>query len=255
MPWNGTLLYLADIGAQGVPAEPRVIAGSAAGIHLPAGMVARRRAARVRVRPLGLVESLRLRPGGANDARAGADGGGVRRAAMDLRHVELCLCRPEGGSSAPIHRRGSGAWPCWISPSGALRPLDTPFTEFGSVRAAGARVVFRAGAPDHPAGIVSLDLGSGQHTVLKKATDILDRADLHLADYLTKVEIVEFPTTDGETAFGLFYPPRNPDYAGACRRTAAAAGQVPRRADLGGVEHAQSRHSILDQPRHRACSM
>ena len=87
--------------------------------------------------------------------------------------------------------------------------------------------------------------------VLKKATDILDRADLRLADYLTKVESVEFPTTDGETAFGLFYPPRNPDYAGARRRAAAAAGQVPRRADLGGVEHAQSRHSILDQPRHR----
>ena len=26
---------------------------------------------------------------------------------------------------------------------------------------------------------------------------------------------MEFPTTGGETAFGLFYPPRNPDYAPA----------------------------------------
>ena len=31
--------------------------------------------------------------------------------------------------------------------SGALTPIDTPFTEFGSVRAEGDRVVFRAGAP------------------------------------------------------------------------------------------------------------
>src|SRR5262249_56407092 len=92
------------------------------------------------------------------------------------------------------------------------RPAATPFTEFGSVHAVGDRAVFRAGAPDHPASIVALDLASGRHFVLKKATDILDRTDLHLTGYLTRVESVEFPTTGGETAFGLFYPPRNPDY-------------------------------------------
>src|SRR5258708_14706375 len=81
------------------------------------------------------------------------------------------------------------------------------------MRAVGARVVFRAGAPYHPASIVALDLASARHSVLKKATDILDRADLNLGDYLTRVESVEFPTTGGETAFGLFYSPRNPDYA------------------------------------------
>ena len=97
---------------------------------------------------------------------------------------------------------------------GTVCALDIPFTEFGSVRADGDRVVFRAGAADRPASIVTLDLGSGRHTVLKQGTDILDRADLHLADYLTRAESVEFPTTDGETAFGLFYPPHNPDYAG-----------------------------------------
>jgi dipeptidyl aminopeptidase/acylaminoacyl peptidase len=94
-----------------------------------------------------------------------------------------------------------------------LTPVATPFTEFGSVRAEGDRAVFRAGAPDHPASVVVLDLASGRHSVLKRATDILDRTDLHLGDYLTRVESVEFPTTGGETAFGLFYPPRNPDYA------------------------------------------
>jgi dipeptidyl aminopeptidase/acylaminoacyl peptidase len=83
------------------------------------------------------------------------------------------------------------------------------------MRAVGDRAVFRAGAPDHPASIVTLDLASGRHSVLKKATDILDRTDLHLGDYLTTVESVEFPTTGGETAFGLFYPPRNPDYVPA----------------------------------------
>jgi hypothetical protein len=94
-----------------------------------------------------------------------------------------------------------------------LTPVATPFTEFGSMRAVGERAVFRAGAPDHPASIVALDLASGRHSMLKRATDILDRTDPHLGDYLTRIESVEFPTTGGETAFGLFYPPRNPDYA------------------------------------------
>src|SRR6266566_1963036 len=93
-----------------------------------------------------------------------------------------------------------------------LTPVATPFTEFGSMRAVGDRVVFRAGAPDHPPSIVALDLASGRRSVLKKATDILDRTDLHLGDYLTRVERGEFPTSGGETAFGLFYSPRNPDY-------------------------------------------
>ncbi len=74
-------------------------------------------------------------------------------------------------------------------------------------------MVFRAGAPDHPASIVVLNLASGRHAVLKKSTDILDRGSPRVADYLTKVESVEFPTTGGNTAFGLFYPPANPDYA------------------------------------------
>ena len=47
------------------------------------------------------------------------------------------------------------------------------------------------------------------------ATDLLDRNEPRVADYLTKVEPVEFPTTGGKTAFGLFYPPYNPDYAGS----------------------------------------
>jgi dipeptidyl aminopeptidase/acylaminoacyl peptidase len=97
--------------------------------------------------------------------------------------------------------------------SGSLKAIATGFTEFGSVRADGDRVVFRGGASDRPTSIVTLDLRSGQYHILKQATDLLDRTELRIANYITKVEPVEFPTTGGETAFGLFYPPRNPDYA------------------------------------------
>jgi dipeptidyl aminopeptidase/acylaminoacyl peptidase len=103
--------------------------------------------------------------------------------------------------------------------SGSLLPIETDFTEFGSIRASGDRVVFRGGAPDRPTSIVILDLASRQHRALKQATDLLDRPDLRIADYLTKVEVAEFSTTGEKTAFGLFYPPCNPDYvAGADER-------------------------------------
>jgi len=51
--------------------------------------------------------------------------------------------------------------------NGTLTRVATPFTEFGSMRAAGDRAVFRAGAPDHPASIVALDLASGRLCVPK----------------------------------------------------------------------------------------
>jgi len=56
-------------------------------------------------------------------------------------------------------------------------------------------------------------LRSGAHRIEKKSTDILDRTDLRIAEYLTMVRPVEFPTRNGKTAFGLFYPPFNPDAA------------------------------------------
>jgi hypothetical protein len=39
-----------------------------------------------------------------------------------------------------------------------------------------------------------------------------DQAEPRIAAYLIRVESVEFPSTGGNTAFGLFYPPHNPDY-------------------------------------------
>src|SRR6516162_5159780 len=181
-------------------------------IDFPTGMVARRRADRAGVGSLRLVESYSL------DLATRA------MRALAPMAAEFGLPQWLLGMSTYAFA-GPARIVCTYSQGGLgfigvldlaneiLTRVATPFTEFGSVRVVGDRAVFRAGAPDHPASIVALDLASGQHSVLKKATDILDRADLHLGDYLTRVESVEFPTSGGETAFGLFYSPRNPDYA------------------------------------------
>jgi dipeptidyl aminopeptidase/acylaminoacyl peptidase len=97
--------------------------------------------------------------------------------------------------------------------TGVLRRIETPFTQFASLRANGDQALFIAGAPSHPSSVVLLDLGSGDYRILKNSTEILDRADINIATYLTAVEPITFPTTGGSSAFALFYPPRNPDYA------------------------------------------
>ncbi len=73
------------------------------------------------------------------------------------------------------------------------------------------RCVFLGGSPQLPTSVVTLDLRTGTHKVLKQSTDLL-RNEPGIANYLTTVQPVEFPTANGKTAFGLFYPPLNPDY-------------------------------------------
>jgi dipeptidyl aminopeptidase/acylaminoacyl peptidase len=212
MPWNGTLLYLAELGADGALGAPQAIAGGPAeSIFQPEwspdgasiGFVSDRsgwwnlyrfelatrttRALAPMAAEFGVPQWLL---GASTYAFAGPDrivcvysqGGLARLALLDFAR-------------------------------GSLTPFDVPHTEFGSVRAERDRAVFRVGTPDQPASIVMLDLASGRCTVLKKATDLIDRPDLGIAGHLTRVESVEFPTTGGLTAFGLFYPPHNPDYA------------------------------------------
>jgi dipeptidyl aminopeptidase/acylaminoacyl peptidase len=211
MPWNGTRLYLGKLAQDGAISEPEPIAG-------------------------GATESIfqpEWSPDGAQIALVSDRSGWWNLYSLDLATRAMRALAPMAAEfGLPQWLLGMSTYAfagpkrivCAYSQGGlgglavlhlaneTLTPIATPFTEFGWIRAAGDRAVFRAGAPDHPASIVALDLASGQHSVLKKATDILDRTDLQLRDYLTRVESVEFPTTGGETAFGLFYSPRNPDY-------------------------------------------
>jgi dipeptidyl aminopeptidase/acylaminoacyl peptidase len=91
-----------------------------------------------------------------------------------------------------------------------MEPLAPSYSDISSVRASGDRVAFRGGSATTPASIVLLDLESGREEVLKKSTNVAD--DPELARYFTGVQAIEFPTTGGRTAFGLYYPAFNPDY-------------------------------------------
>jgi dipeptidyl aminopeptidase/acylaminoacyl peptidase len=101
--------------------------------------------------------------------------------------------------------------------SAVLTTLETPYTDFYSIRAEGDRVVFRGGSATLPGSIVQLDLSTGSSTVLKKTTDIAD--DPAMARYFTGVEQIDYPS-ESRIAHALHYPAFNPDYT-------AVAGETP----------------------------
>ncbi|HMA71337.1 MAG TPA: prolyl oligopeptidase family serine peptidase [Xanthobacteraceae bacterium] len=211
MPWNGTTLYLADIDSGGTPQSVRVIAGGVAESVFqpewsPDGdeiVFVSDRSGWWNLYAYNVVtEATRpLFPMMAEFGVPQWNLGVSTYAFADARRI-VCTYTSAGlGQLATLDLI-----------TGTVQPIATGFTEFGSIRAERDRVVFRGGAPDRPTSVVTLDLRSGQFQILKQATDLLDRADLRIADYLARVEPVEFPTTSRKTAHGLFYPPHNSDY-------------------------------------------
>ena len=89
-----------------------------------------------------------------------------------------------------------------------LTRLETEYTDISFVRASADRALFRAGSPTAPLAIIDFDLATHTATVLQRANNIeID------AGYISQAEAVEFPTGNGLTAHGFFYPPQNKEFA------------------------------------------
>ena len=206
MPWDGTRLLVANIGPDGLEAEPRVVAG-------------------------GSDESV-LQPVWSRDGDLYfvSDRNGWwnlhrwRQGATEpVLEMEAEFARPPwvfdaaaygflGDGSIACSYVANGRWNIGVigHETGILTRLDLPFPEMGrgELRATGNRVVFSAGAPDRPMALMSLDVPTGHLTALRQAHDLhVDSA------YLSSPEPVEVETTGGRTAHALYYPPCNPDFA------------------------------------------
>jgi len=92
--------------------------------------------------------------------------------------------------------------------SRALRRIDLPFTEISFVRAAAGCAVFRAGSPRESFAIIELDLATGSYRTLQRATQVTIEPG-----YVSEALPIEFPTENGLTAHGFYYPPANQDFA------------------------------------------
>jgi dipeptidyl aminopeptidase/acylaminoacyl peptidase len=119
---------------------------------------------------------------------------------------------------------------------GALTDIDTPYTAIGGIRAATGRAVLTAAGPTRSRELISLDFDPASLSESVSSSDPLSlaservrvesdseagltvlkcTADITLDDaFISPPETIEFPTEAGLTAYGFFYPPRNPDFIG-----------------------------------------
>lgn len=88
-----------------------------------------------------------------------------------------------------------------------LEDIDTPYTAIDSLKVSGNQILFLGSSPTESSAIVQLNLDTGERKVLRNSSQIvLDKG------YLSVPQAIEFPTENGKTAYGFYYPPQNKDY-------------------------------------------
>ena len=92
--------------------------------------------------------------------------------------------------------------------TGKLEPLEVPYWGIRSLRVTPQRALFLADSPTEPTALVQLDFNRNRLEVLRRESNMpVDPG------YLSVPQEIEFPTENGLSAFALFYPPKNRDYA------------------------------------------
>jgi dipeptidyl aminopeptidase/acylaminoacyl peptidase len=209
MPWDGTELVVADLDGAGRPASfTRVAGGKDESLFQPAWS------------PRGDLHFVSDRSGFWNLYRA--DGDGV-----------VPLCPIEAEFASPLWVFGlstyawadddriacvffrQGTWHLGVLQAGALREISTGLSELSYVRAGKGRIVLVGGSPTQAPAIHRVDLATGALTTLHQPSVCPVPADA-----LSSPQPVDFPSTDGAQAHGLYYPPRNPDQQ-------APSGELP----------------------------
>ncbi|HEY7024624.1 MAG TPA: S9 family peptidase [Candidatus Limnocylindrales bacterium] len=102
---------------------------------------------------------------------------------------------------------GGGIWV--ISATEPPRLLDVPDIRVESLQVYDGRLLYIGGSWAEPRRMVLFDLATNERRVLR------DQFALEIGPaYLAEPQEIEFPTTGGQSAFGLYYAPTNPDFAG-----------------------------------------
>jgi dipeptidyl aminopeptidase/acylaminoacyl peptidase len=204
LPWDGTELFVAPIDPAAGVGAGKLVAGSASDwiaqpawspdgvLHFvaePKGWMNIQRWRDGRVEPLAELEAEFAYPDWVF---------GLRNYAFAPDGDVLAVGRSRGADRLYRLRAGAGS-----------RPLDLPFTELGSVDVAGDSAVLEAAGPRSFNAIGVLDLRDGSWRTVRRSSP----AELEPAT-VSEPEMVEFPTTGGRTAHGLFYRPVSADFGG-----------------------------------------
>jgi dipeptidyl aminopeptidase/acylaminoacyl peptidase len=205
MPWDGTELRLAEVRADGSIGEAATVAGS----------------------PHDWISQPRWSPDGMLHFIAEPDGWMNLQRLVDGRIAPIAPGEAEytypdwlfgfsnygflaDGSIIAIARSGGRDQLHLLSAEkGLIGHIDLPFTEMSGIAVDGDIVVLRAASPSAGSAVIELDPATGTWTTLARAmTHDFDPADI------AAPRSIEFPTTGGRTAFGLFYPPTNRSFRG-----------------------------------------
>ena len=205
MPWDGTELWVAQIGEDGGLAEPEWVAGG--------------------------IDECTMQPEWSPDGTLyfcsdRSDWANLYRwqnhqveavLEMEAEFVKthwwggVCAYGFESASSLVCSYVQEGVWHLahLDLATHRLETLDLPYTEMGlaDLKVAPGRVVFEAGSPVEPMSVLELDLATRALTVLQVSSTA--RVD---PKYLSIPENLEFPTEKNLTAHAFYYAPKNPDY-------------------------------------------
>ncbi len=207
MPWDGTELWVAGIGADGALEEPeKIVGGVDESIYQPEWG------------PENSLHFVSDRSGWWNLYRWQGDD------AQSLAPMEAEFGSPmwvfglsqyaflADGGIASIYSQ-DGLDTLSLIKDQEFTELDLELTTF-SPRSlhydpASDRLIFVGGSPDHPARVYALATGGGKPEPLSPAhQDLPDQDDISHALPIT------FPTTEGQEAHALYYAPKNSKFAG-----------------------------------------
>ena len=197
MPWDGTELWVADLGAL---ADATLVAGAEDESVIDPQWS-----------PEGSLHYVSDRTGWWNLYR---DDG---TALTSLENAELgfpawvfdmrCYAFLDDGRIACIVTRNAvGSLEVLDPASGTFESAGLEWTGLSptAFAAGDGRVVFAAASPTTPTSLVAFDVATGREETLRRSLDVdLDPASISIP------RAIEFPTGDGATAHAFFYPPTN----------------------------------------------
>jgi dipeptidyl aminopeptidase/acylaminoacyl peptidase len=206
MPWQGTELWLADVGADGALANARLVAGG------PEESICQPEWS-----PGGTLHFVSDRSGWWNLYRLSA--GTVqplcqRAAEFATPHWtfggSMYGFRSEQEIVCTYIENGVSRLAQLSTATGKLQMIANPYEEIRELRVAGSVVALLGGAPTIPLELARIDLYNGNHEVLARSiTELPDTG------YLSVPESISYPTSGSRIAHAFYYPPHNAQYAPA----------------------------------------
>jgi len=214
MPWDGTELWTARIGAAGALEDPVLVAGgSHESIYQPGWS------------PQGALYYVSDRTGWWQLYRLDRSD----RASRSGRASAAVVVRPPAGSEFGRAQWvfGSSTWACagpstlvvsytragdWHLAtldveSGGLTDCAIDVRPRDWIAANGTHAVLVAASATRPDAVVRIDLRTGAVQTIRDVAAPLD------ADFVSAADTIEFPTVGAQTAHAFYYPPRNKDFS------------------------------------------